>query len=99
MNTIQAYKQQIGQLCANHKVKSLHAFGSVLTSTFHSQSDIDLIVSFDDMELAEYADNYYDLKFSLEELFNRPVDLLEEQAIRNPYFKENVDQKKELVYG
>jgi predicted nucleotidyltransferase len=99
MNTLQTYKQQIGLLCASHKVKSLHAFGSVLTPAFNAQSDIDLIVSFNDIELAEYADNYFDFKFSLEDLFNRPVDLLEEQAIRNPYFKATVDQKKELVYG
>jgi predicted nucleotidyltransferase len=47
----------------------------------------------------DYADNYFDFKFSLEDIFNRPVDLLEEQAIKNPYFKQVVNQSKELVYG
>jgi len=47
----------------------------------------------------EYGDNYFDFKFFLQDILNRPVDLLEEQAIKNPYFKQVVNQTKELVYG
>lgn len=99
MNQLASYKQQINELCVNHKVKSLYAFGSVLTADFNSKSDIDLIVNFKEMDVAEYADNYFDLKFSLQNIFNRSVDLMEEQAIKNPYFKQALNQKKELVYG
>ena len=99
MNLLATYKQQINELCVNHKVKSLYAFGSVLTADFNSKSDIDLIVDFKEMDVADYADNYFDLKFSLQNIFNRSVDLLEEQAIKNPYFKQALNQKKELVYG
>ena len=99
MNQLASYKQQINELCVNHKVKSLYAFGSVLTADFNSKSDIDLIVDFKEMDVADYADNYFDLKFSLQNMFNRSVDLLEEQAIKNPYFKQALNQKKELVYG
>ncbi|MEY3421018.1 MAG: hypothetical protein RIR48_1307 [Bacteroidota bacterium] len=99
MNQLASYKQQINELCVNHKVKSLYAFGSVLTADFNSKSDIDLIVDFKEMDVADYADNYFDLKFSLQNIFNRSVDLLEEQAIKNPYFKQALNQKKELVYG
>ena len=84
MNTLYEYKKEINALCANHKVRTLYAFGSVLTPNFNTNSDIDLIVDF---------------KFSLQDIFNRPVDLLEEQAIKNPYFKQVVNQTKELVYG
>ena len=99
MNQLATYKQQINELCVNHKVKSLYAFGSVLTADFNSKSDIDLIVDFKEMDVADYADNYFDLKFSLQNIFNRSVDLLEEQAIKNPYFKQALNQQKELVYG
>ena len=99
MNTLTVYKNEINALCANHKVKSLYAFGSVLTPQFNSHSDIDLLVDFDDVDVNEYADNYFDFKFSLQEIFNRPIDLLEAQAIKNPYFKQVVNQTKELVYG
>jgi predicted nucleotidyltransferase len=99
MNNLSAYKLEINELCENHKVRSLYAFGSVLSSNFNTNSDIDLIVEFNDIDVKDYADNYFDFKFSLEEIFNRPVDLLEEQAIKNPYFKQVVNQSKELVYG
>lgn len=99
VNPLVAYKKQINELCINHKVKSLYAFGSVLTDHFNNKSDIDLIVDFNEIDLLDYADNYFDLKFSLQEIFNRSVDLLEERAIKNPYFKQALNQKKELVYG
>ena len=99
MNRLSVYKDQINELCASHKVKSLYAFGSVLTSDIDTNSDIDLIVDFKDVDVNDYADNYFDLKFSLQDIFNRPIDLLEEQAIKNPYFKQVVNQTKELVYG
>lgn len=99
MNNLAAYKNQINELCINHKVKSLYAFGSVLTHDFNSNSDIDLIVEFKEIDVADYADNYFDLKFSLQQIFNKSVDLLEEQAIKNPFFKQELNQKKELVYG
>ncbi|MCF8342899.1 MAG: nucleotidyltransferase domain-containing protein [Chitinophagaceae bacterium] len=99
MNTLSAYKNEIDELCVTHKVRSLYAFGSVLNSNFKTNSDIDLIVDFMDIDVNHYADNYFDFKFSLQDIFKRPVDLLEEQAIKNPYFKQAVDQTKVLVYG
>lgn len=99
MNPLATFQNQINELCVLHKVKTLYAFGSVLNHSFNANSDIDLIVSFDAINLSEYADNYFDLKFSLENIFHRPVDLLEEQAIKNPYFITVVNQSKELVYG
>jgi hypothetical protein len=49
--------------------------------------------------LEDYADNYFDLKEQLESIFNRPIDLLEEQAIKNPFFKKEIDKEKLLIYG
>lgn len=99
MNRLETYVPDIVKLCETHKVKSLYVFGSVLTDHFTSESDIDLIVDFTNMEVEDYADNYFDLKFSLQEIFKRPIDLLEEKAIKNPYFKQSVNQQRQLVYG
>ena len=49
--------------------------------------------------MGDYFDNFFDFKYSLEELLGRDVDLLEEQAIKNPYLKRNVDATKALIYG
>lgn len=98
MNTLNAYKKEIHELCFTHKVKSLYAFGSVLTPDFNSNSDIDLIVDFKDLEIANYAENYFDLKTSLQNTFKRSVDLLEFHSLKNPYFKQALDKTKVLVY-
>lgn len=99
MNRLAAYNKEIILLCETHKVKSLYAFGSVLTGHFDNSSDIDLIVDFDNIKVEDYADNYFDLKFSLQDILKRPIDLLEERSIKNPYFKESVTQQRQLLYG
>jgi predicted nucleotidyltransferase len=70
-----------------------------LTDRFNSESDIDLIVDFSNIDVEDYADNYFDFKFSLQDILNRTVDLLEEKAIKNPYFKQTVTKQKQLIYG
>jgi predicted nucleotidyltransferase len=99
MTILDKYDSDIQRLCKDHKVKNLYAFGSVLTDQFSQTSDIDLIVDFDNIDVSRYADNYFALKFSLEAIFKRPIDLLEEKAIKNPYFRAAIDQKRQLVYG
>ncbi|MDR1755442.1 MAG: nucleotidyltransferase domain-containing protein [Culturomica sp.] len=93
------YRKSLLPLCRKYRVNALYAFGSVLTDRFGPDSDVDLIVSFDDMPVEEYADNYFDFKFSLQDIFDRPVDLLEQQAIHNPYFLQTVNRTKQLIYG
>ena len=99
MNIISQNIEFITKLCKLHKVKNLYAFGSVLTERFNDESDIDLIVNFSDIKLLDYADNYFDLKFSLEDTLNRSVDLLEEKAIKNPYFRKAIEKDRQLIYG
>ena len=99
MTLLDKHISDIHKLCKDHKVKSLYAFGSVLSDQFSQTSDIDLIVDFDNIDVSKYADNYFGLKFSLEDIFRRPIDLLEEKAIKNPYFKKAISQKRQLVYG
>jgi uncharacterized protein len=99
MNIVEKKKIDLIDLCKKHKVKELYIFGSVLTDKFNDNSDIDLLVQFDKVDILEYFDNYMDFKEKLENLLGRTVDLLENQAIRNPIFRKVVDRNKKLVYG
>lgn len=99
MNLLEKYQNDIKLLCVKYNVSRLYALGSVLTDKFKDSSDVDLIVSFDKVKIDDYANNYYNLKFSLEDIFKRPVDLLEEKALKNPYFNKLVEKKRQLVYG
>lgn len=99
MNIIEKNIDKIRELCKKHKVANLFVFGSVLTDRFNKGSDIDFIVDFKGVNLYEYADNYFDFKFSLEAIFKREIDLLEDKAIKNPYLRKSIDSSKQLVYG
>ena len=99
MNLIEKNRKLINDICSRYKVAKLFVFGSVLTSRFNEESDVDFVVDFENVTLPEYADNYFDLKYELEKILNRKVDLLEEKAIRNPYLRNSIDSSKILVYG
>lgn len=91
--------EKIKALCNTHNVKSLFAFGSVCTDKFNESSDIDLLISFKPMDYGDYADAYFDLADRFENLFNRPVDLVTDKSLSNPYFIESINQTKTLIYG
>lgn len=99
MTLIDRNIEQIRQLCLKHNVDKLFVFGSVLTDNFEKDSDVDLIVDFKGVPIPQYADNYFDLKYALEKIFNREVDLLENKAVRNPYLRKSIDSSKKLIYG
>ena len=99
MNIVEKNIDRLKRLCERYKVAKLYVFGSVISNRFNKESDIDFLVTFDKIDLEDYADNYFDLKFSLEDLFNRNIDLLEEKAIKNPFLKKTIDNSKELIYG
>ena len=98
MNLIDQNRVKLIELCEFHKVQEFYLFGSILTDQFNESSDVDILIQFGKVELAEYFDNYMDLKEKLEELFKRPVDLVENQSIRNPIFRRIIDSEKQLVY-
>ena len=99
MNVIESNIENIRNLCKMYKVKRLFVFGSVLSDRFKKDSDIDLVVDFQGVELYDYADNYFDFKQSLQTLLKREIDLLEDKAINNPYLRQSIDSSKLQLYG
>ena len=99
MNRIERHIKTIAALCQQYKVRELFVFGSILTDRFNEQSDIDFLVDFNKKEIADYFDNFFDFKYALENLLGRNVDLVEEQTVRNPYLRKNIDNTKALIYG
>ena len=99
MKNIDFNLENLNKLCMNYNVEKMYLFGSVLNSNFNKNSDVDLLVKFKEIELAEYFDNYINFKEKLVELFGRKVDLLEEQTLRNPVLIKSINSSKKLVYG
>ena len=99
MNILDKNIGMVVALCKMYKVKDMFVFGSVLTDKFTNESDIDLLVDFNTKEIDDYFTNFFDLKYALQDLLGRDVDLVENSAIKNVYFRRNVDANKRRIYG
>lgn len=93
--------EKIIALCKKYKVAKLWVFGSILTARFNEDSDVDLSVSFDkgNINLEDYADNYFDFMDELKSLFRREIDLVCDDSVKNPYFRKELDSTKVQIYG
>ena len=80
------------RLCRRYRVRRLDLFGSAATGRdLTLSSDLDFVVDFEPLPPGAYANTYFGLLEALEQLFDKPVDLVVESAIKNPYFKEAVE--------
>jgi predicted nucleotidyltransferase len=97
---ISSHREELEQLCRRFHVRRLDLFGSGASDDFDpARSDLDFLVEFDSGAPEALSFNtYFDLKESLEALFGRSVDLVEPSAIRNPYFKANVERSREPIF-
>ncbi len=92
--------EELKGLCLTYKVKYMYVFGSVCTDKFNENSDIDILIAFDNViSLEEYSDNYFELHYKLQDLFGRNIDLLTEKSLSNPYFIKSLDLTKQLIYA
>ena len=92
---------ELGDLCRRFGVRRLDLFGSAARGDFDAaQSDLDFLVEFDPVAPEAHAfRTYFDFKDALETLFGRKVDLVEASAVRNPYFKESIEESREPVFS
>jgi uncharacterized protein len=82
-------------------IRSLYLVGSAAKeNSFTEKSDIDFLYRFrkEDIGEMDYADNYFDLLFELQDMLNRKVDLVSEERMWNPYFIESINESKQIVY-
>ena len=97
---IEEKRKQLEELCRRHRVGRIELFGSATRSDFDSgKSDLDFLVTFQDLGFNEYADAYFGLLEDLQALFQRPVDLVTPSAIQNPYFRQAIESTRQLIYA
>ncbi len=102
MHAVIADKQEeLAELCQRYGVVRLEVFGSAARATdFNLQtSDADFLVEFDTRSVPVTLEQYFDFRDALRLALGRPVDLVETQAIRNPYLRAAIDESRELVYA
>ncbi len=92
-------RNQLAKTCRACGVRNLYLFGSAVTADFDPErSDLDFFVEMNTLPPLERGENILQLWNELEALFNRPVDLLSDTAVQNPYLKRQIDATKVLVY-
>jgi len=100
VDLVARHKTELIAICRRFGVRRLELFGSVATCQGDpTVSDVDFLVEFEALPDGTYADAYFGLLESLEALLQRPVDLVVDSAITNPYFRKSVDDTKTLVYA
>ena len=90
--------EKIEAFCRKWKIKGLALFGSVLREDFRPDSDIDVLVSFEPGGGIDF-DNRVEMQDELAEIFGRGVDLVEKEAVRNPFRRHNILTTREVVYA
>ena len=97
---IEEHRKELERLCARNRVRRLEVFGSAVTGRFDpGSSDLDFLVELEPRSPGELADRYLGLLTELEELFGRSVDLLMPAAVRNPYFLQQIESSRTLLYA
>lgn len=96
--TVADRTDELKSLCHRHGVQRLDLFGSATTGRCHEKSDLDFVVDFKPEAIAMYANSYFGLLESLEQLFGKPVDLVIGSAIENPYFLQSIEETSASIY-
>lgn len=100
VDLIEQHRAELLELCRKYDVHRLDVFGSALREDFDPcRSDLDFIVMFNNFNVTNAADRYLGLLVDLEDLFGRQIDLVSYRAIRNPFFKQVVDQTRVNLYA
>lgn len=97
---IEASRNRLAELCRRHRVRSLDVFGSAADDRFDPESsDFDFVVEFEDLEPRAFAASYFGLLEDLAALLGRPIDLVVDAAIANPFFRAAIEPSRTTIHG
>jgi len=87
-------------LCKMHRVESFALFGSAVKNAMHADSDLDFLVQFSaEIDVLDYADNYFEFLKQLEILTGKKVDLVSKKSLKNPILIEEIERSKVELYA
>jgi predicted nucleotidyltransferase len=96
---VKQHQAELESLCRHYGVYRLELFGSAAAGNYGPDSDLDFLVEFQ-FPVTGYADRYFGLLESLQQLFGRPIDLISaSSAKKNPYFQQSIEKTKALLYA
>lgn len=100
MPSVFSEKDKINIIFKKHKIEKVYLFGSVLTTKYSKDSDIDFLIKFQDsLNPLEKGELWWSLHDTLRQFFNREIDIVTESSLKNPYFIKEIEKTKQLIYG
>jgi predicted nucleotidyltransferase len=90
--------RKLKTFCRRWQVVELSLFGSALRDDFNPDSDVDVLVSFSSSAQTSLFD-LVQMQIELEKIFERKVDIVEKEALRNPYRKLEILNHAQVVYA
>ncbi len=91
-------EERISEFCRRWRIKELAIFGSALGDDFRPDSDVDVLVVFQDDAKLDLFD-HITAEEELKQIFGREVDLVEKKAIRNPFRRHHILSHYEVIYA
>lgn len=100
MNTIiTEHIHELSSVCQKYEVNYLYVFGSVLTSKFNDESDLDFLVEFNEpKDPVVFGLLLINFEKELANLFSKEVDVVVNRYVNNPFFQKKIDDTKILLY-
>lgn len=99
VSLIKEREQELRAICQRRHVARLDLFGSAANGDFKDDSDLDFLVTLQRLSVHDHADAFFGLLFDLEDLFERRIDLIVESTINNPYFRQELENTRKLLYA
>ena len=97
---IETRRAELTALCRRFHVRRLDVFGSATRDDFDpARSDVDFLVEFEPPGALGALHQFFGLKEALEALFDRPVDLVVESAVKNPYIRKSIEETRENLFA
>jgi hypothetical protein len=98
---IKNHQKELENLCRQYNVQRLEIFGSAASGEGFDikTSDIDFLVEFLPMNPGEHSKAYFGLLEALQDMFARPIDLVEIRAVSNPYLMESINENRSSIYA
>ncbi|MCJ7625022.1 MAG: nucleotidyltransferase family protein [Anaerolineaceae bacterium] len=91
-------REKIREFCQSRDVIEFAVFGSAIRDDFSLQSDVDVLVTFaPDAQISLF--DLVQMQIELEDIFDRPVDLVEKASLRNPYRRREILKTAQVVYA
>jgi uncharacterized protein len=91
-------RQALEAFCRKWRIRELSIFGSAVRDDFSPESDLDFLITFEPAAGWDLFD-LVTMKEEMESICGRPVDLVEAEALRNPWRKYEILKTREIVYA